>query len=320
MRIVFAGTPEFAAAHLQALLDDPRHQVVAVYTQPDRRAGRGKRLTASPVKMLAAQCNLPIAQPLSLKAPAAQQQLASYAADIMVVAAYGLLLPAAVLATPVHGCINVHASLLPRWRGAAPVERAIAAGDRETGVTIMQMDAGLDTGAMLLRTSCGIDACETGDSLREKLVTIGRPALLEALTQLAGQGTSAEVQDERFATYAHKLAKTEAAIDWRQAAGTIERKLRAFTSALPCYALLDSQRVKILSADLKVVATTNAASVVGEILTVDKTAIQVRCGEGALSIGRVQVPGGKAMSIAALLNGRPGFFQAGMHFTPSENP
>ncbi|NNL57771.1 MAG: methionyl-tRNA formyltransferase [Pseudomonadales bacterium] len=321
MRIIFAGTPEFAAAHLQALLDDASHELLAVYTQPDRRAGRGKQLAASPVKHVAAAAGLPVQQPASLKTIEAQQQLAAYNADIMVVAAYGLLLPQAVLELPAFGCINVHASLLPRWRGAAPVERAIEAGDDTTGITIMQMDAGLDTGDMLLTASCPIAPLETGDSLRSKLVALGQTALLRALAQIAEGRVIATAQDNQRASYAHKLNKAEAALDWQQPAQQLARKIRAFTSALPCYAVLDGQRLKIVSASAaNTAATTNgtaksaATSSCGEILAVDKNAIRVACGNGVLVIDRVQAAGGRAMAVADLLNGKPGYFQAGMRF------
>ena len=316
MRILFAGTPEFAAAHLQALLDCDSHELVAVYTQPDRRAGRGKRMSISPVKALAQSAGLIVEQPLSLKDSAAQQQLASYRADVLVVAAYGLLLPPAVLNAPPLGCINVHASLLPNWRGAAPVERAIQAGDSETGVTIMQMDEGLDTGDMLLESRCAITEDETGDSLRQKLTELGRPALISTLEKMAYGKVGGTVQDEAHASYAKKLDKSEAHIDWQASAVLIDRTIRAFTSAMPCYAMLEEQRVKILSAHINTLNddTANDASQAGRILEVQSSAVVVQCGSGIIAITQVQLAGTKPMSIAALLNGRPTFFKPGQRF------
>lgn len=316
MRILFAGTPEFAAAHLQALLDCDSHELVAVYTQPDRRAGRGKRMSISPVKALAQSAGLIVEQPLSLKDSAAQQQLASYRADVLVVAAYGLLLPPAVLNAPPLGCINVHASLLPNWRGAAPVERAIQAGDSETGVTIMQMDEGLDTGDMLLESRCAITEDETGDSLRQKLTELGPPALISTLEKMAYGKVGGTVQDEAHASYAKKLDKSEAHIDWQASAVLIDRTIRAFTSAMPCYAMLEEQRVKILSAHINTLNddTANDASQAGRILEVQSSAVVVQCGSGIIAITQVQLAGTKPMSIAALLNGRPTFFKPGQRF------
>ena len=213
MRIVFAGTPEFAAQHLQALLD-AGCQVVAVYTQPDRPAGRGQKLMPSPVKQLAVQHDIPVYQPQTLRAAEAQTELAELNADLMVVVAYGLILPQAVLDLPRLGCINSHASLLPRWRGAAPIQRAIEAGDSESGVTVMQMEAGLDTGPMLLKVSTPITADDTGGSLHDRLAALGSDALVQAVAALEAGTLSGEVQDDSQATYAHKLNKDEARLDW----------------------------------------------------------------------------------------------------------
>ena len=321
MRILFAGTPEFAAAHLQALLDCDSHELVAVYTQPDRRAGRGKRMSISPVKALAQSAGLIVEQPLSLKDSAAQRQLASYQADILVVAAYGLLLPPAILSAPPLGCINVHASLLPSWRGAAPVERAIQAGDNATGVTIMQMDEGLDTGDMLLKSRCVITEHETGDSLRQKLTDLGRPALISTLEKMACGKIDATVQNDAHASYAKKLDKSEARINWQASAALIDRTIRAFTSAMPCYAILEEQRIKIIGAHINTPInalnndTDNDTLQAGRILDVQSSAIVVQCGRGIIAITQVQLAGTKPMSIAALLNGRPTFFKPGQCFT-----
>ena len=319
MRLIFAGTPAFAAAHLSFLLDrlldnSGKHDIVAVYTQPDRRAGRGKKLLASAVKNVAAAADIPVYQPHSLKDAEVQQQLAALNADLMIVAAYGLLLPQAVLDIPRLGCINVHASLLPRWRGAAPIERAIMAGDAETGITIMQMDAGLDTGDMIDSATCSIDDTETGDSLRLKLGAVGGPLLVGALQQIEAASACFEPQSEESACYANKLDKREACIDWQQSAMHIERKIRAFTSALNCYALLHDQRVVIQQATALPDGDDSTAAA-GEIVAVEKSTITVKCGQQLLSISQLQLPGSKSMSVAALLNGKPDFFKAGQQFT-----
>lgn len=318
MRIIFAGTPSFAAAHLEAL--PGKYSVVAVYTQPDRRAGRGKKLLPSPVKQLALDYGISVEQPLSLKEPQEQEKLANYNADIMVVAAYGMLLPEAVLDIPRYGCINVHASLLPRWRGAAPVERAIMAGDTETGVTIMQMDAGLDTGAMLHKSTCAISETETGDSLRDKLIEIGRPALIETLDNLAQRQQKAQQQDDSQANYAKKLDKSEACIDWRQPAVEIERKVRAFTSALACFSMLDGQRIRIVSCKAWTGDTPAQSPGTIELLSsfreldLPAACLKISCGQGYLVVDALQLPGSKAMALAALLNGKPDSFATGMCF------
>ena len=227
LRIIFAGTPDFSVPPLRALLDAGQ-QIVAVYTQPDRPAGRGKKLTASPVKLVAEQQSLPICQPASLKPEEQQSLLAEFGADIMVVVAYGLLLPLTVLDTPRLGCINVHGSLLPRWRGAAPIQRALWAGDSETGITIMQMDEGLDTGDMLLLDTLPIEPNDTSASLYEKLAEVGPHSLVKAVAGLASGSLAGQKQDQALATYAKKLSKAEAQIDWRQDAEFIERCVRAF--------------------------------------------------------------------------------------------
>ena len=227
LKLIFAGTPDFAARHLAALLSSG-HEVVAVYTQPDKPAGRGQKLTASPVKELALAHDLPVYQPASLRNEAAQAELAALGADLMVVVAYGLILPKAVLDTPRLGCINVHGSLLPRWRGAAPIQRSIWAGDAETGVTIMQMDVGLDTGAMIRKVSCPIAFDETSASLYDKLAELGPQALVDTLNAMAAGETAAEAQDDALANYAQKLSKEEARIDWSMEAVAIERCIRAF--------------------------------------------------------------------------------------------
>jgi len=307
LKIVFAGTPDFAARHLTALLASP-HQIVGVYSQPDRPAGRGKKLTASPVKQLAVQHHLPVFQPASLRDPQAQAELAALGADVMVVVAYGLLLPKAVLDIPRLGCLNVHGSLLPRWRGAAPIQRSLWAGDRETGVTIMQMDEGLDTGAMLLKASCPIEAADTSASLYEKLAELGPPALLETLEQLQRGEVSEEKQDESQACYAAKLSKQEARLDWQQPAEVLERCVRAFNPWPVAYAEIAGQQVKIWQAE--VVALTEPASP-GTIIRADSEGILIATGQQGLNLQVLQLPGKKATSARDLLNARRDWFTIG---------
>ncbi len=299
LKIVFAGTPEFAAQHLSALLGS-KHQIVCAYTQPDRPAGRGKKLAASAVKQVAQAAGLPVRQPLNFKSPEALDELAQWQADLMVVVAYGLLLPNAVLELPRLGCINVHASLLPRWRGAAPIQRAIEAGDAETGITIMQMDAGLDTGAMLHKVYCPVLAEDTAQSLHDRLASLGPDALLQTLEQLAAGSVQAETQDNTQATYAHKLDKQEALIDWQQPAPLIERRVRAFNPFPVAYTTFDQQRLRVFSA--AAVTQPHDASP-GTVLSVTPT-LTVACGGNtALQLEQVQLPGKKAMSAQAVVNG-----------------
>ncbi|WP_375055981.1 methionyl-tRNA formyltransferase [Zobellella sp. DQSA1] len=307
LNIIFAGTPDFAARHLQALLGS-EHNVVAVYTQPDRPAGRGKKLTPSPVKVLAEQAGVAVLQPESLRQEAAQQQLAALDADIMVVVAYGLILPQVVLDTPRLGCINVHGSLLPRWRGAAPIQRAIWAGDAATGVTIMQMDKGLDTGAMLHKASLPITPEDTSASLYEKLADIGPKALLHTLEQLAAGSAVAEPQDDAQANYAEKLSKEEARIDWRQPAAQIERCVRAFNPWPVSYFMIGEHNLKLWRAEARDEASELAP---GTILRAGKQGIDVATGAGVLRLLSLQPPGKKAMSCQDLLNARKDWFEPG---------
>jgi methionyl-tRNA formyltransferase len=310
LRIVFAGTPQFASEQLLALIDGP-HRVVAVYSQPDRKAGRGKKLLPSPVKILAIEHDLPVYQPMSLRNTDAQRELASLRPDLMVVVAYGLLLPQAVLDLPRLGCINVHASLLPRWRGAAPIERAIEAGDSETGITIMQMDAGLDTGTMLHQLSCPIDADTTGDSLRQRLSQLGPAALHGTLQRIASNQLQPVTQDDHLSNYAAKLNKAEAWLDWSQSATTLARKVRAFRSANVSCAQLAGERIKIWMAQHDDTATTQPP---GTIIGSDKYAIHVACGEGILHITELQLPGRKVLPAGAVLNARHELFGSGRRF------
>ncbi len=308
LRIVFAGTPDFAARHLSALLAS-EHQVVAVYTQPDRPAGRGKKLTPSPVKVLAEQYGLPVCQPASLKSEQEQQILAQFDADIMVVVAYGLLLPSAILTTPKRGCINVHGSILPRWRGAAPIQRAIWAGDTKTGVTIMQMDEGLDTGDMLSIKTLTIDPKETSESLYGRLAALGPDALIDCLGKIAANLAEPVKQDNSLANYAQKLSKEEAKIDWQQPALQIERAIRAFNPWPMSYFELHEQNIKVWQADVLDEACTKAP---GTLIRADKQGICIATGEGVLNITQLQLPGKKAMSAADILNSRRDWFEQGI--------
>ncbi len=306
LRIIFAGTPEFAAVALQALLDS-EHEVVAVYTQPDRPAGRGRKLKPGPVKALALAREIPVCQPLSLKSTEEQARLAEWQSDVMIVAAYGLLLPAAVLTTPRYGCLNIHASLLPRWRGAAPIQRAILAGDAQTGITIMQMDVGLDTGDMLLKTGCTIQAVDTAQTLHDKLAEMGAKALLEVLTRLPG-GLQAEPQAADLATYAHKLNKEEALIDWRQPAVQLARQVQAFNPWPVAQTRLGDMVIRLWQAEA---LDSPSPAKPGTVVKADKTGIDIACGKGVLHITLLQLPGGKAMDAAALLNGHPDLLPIG---------
>ncbi|WP_150538197.1 methionyl-tRNA formyltransferase [Actinobacillus vicugnae] len=310
LNIIFAGTPDFAAQHLQALLDS-QHNVIAVYTQPDKAAGRGKKLQASPVKQLAEQHNIPVYQPKSLRKAEAQAELQALNADVMVVVAYGLILPEAVLNAPKYGCLNVHGSLLPRWRGAAPIQRSIWAGDQETGVTIMQMDIGLDTGDMLHKVSTPIATDETSASLYAKLAELAPPALLEVLDGLADQAFKAEKQDEALANYAEKLSKEEAKLDWNLTACQLERNIRAFNpwpiSFLTLKVESVEQSVKVYQANV----LPHQAKAAGTVLQADKNGIQIATQDGVLNITQLQPSGKKPMSVQDFLNGRADWFVVG---------
>ncbi|BEJ51500.1 methionyl-tRNA formyltransferase [Aeromonas dhakensis] len=307
LKLIFAGTPDFAARHLAALLSSD-HEVVAVYTQPDKPAGRGQKLTASPVKELALAHDLPVYQPASLRKEEAQAELAALGADLMVVVAYGLILPKVVLDTPRLGCINVHGSLLPRWRGAAPIQRSIWAGDAETGVTIMQMDVGLDTGAMIRKMSCPIAADETSASLYDKLAELGPQALVDTINAMAAGDTAAEAQDDALANYAEKLSKEEARIDWSMDAAAIERCIRAFNPWPISWFEVADQTVKVWQAE---VITQDHGQRAGTLLKADKQGIDVATGKGVLRLLTLQPPGKKAMSVTDLLNSRRDWFEPG---------
>ncbi|WP_372771019.1 methionyl-tRNA formyltransferase [Pseudoalteromonas sp.] len=298
LKIIFAGTPDFAAQHLDVLIKS-EHQVIAVYSQPDRPAGRGKKLKASEVKQLALTHDIPVYQPENFKSDDAKQQLADLNADIMVVVAYGLLLPKVVLETPKLGCINVHGSILPRWRGAAPIQRAIWAGDAETGVTIMQMDEGLDTGDMISIATCPIEATDTSATLYSKLAELGPTALIDTLATIADGTAKAEKQNDELANYAKKLSKDEANIDWQITAQQIERNIRAFNPWPICFTQMQGNMVKVYAAEL-----VNGTGRAGEVLAADKSGITVATGGGALKITQLQPQGKKPMSAQDFLNGR----------------
>ena len=308
MKIIFAGTPQFAALALEALLHD--RQIAAVLTQPDRPSGRGMQLVASPVKQLALAHGIPVLQPATLKTEAAQQAIATLGADVMVVAAYGLILPKAVLELPRYGCLNIHASLLPRWRGAAPIQRAIQAGDAETGITIMQMDAGLDTGNMLLRQPCPIAANDTGTSLHDKLAVLGASSILQTLRLLQAQQLLPVMQNDAEACYAPKLLKQEAQIDWQLDAHIIERTIRAFNPFPVCTTNLQGEVIKVWQVSL-----CERQGEPGTVLAVSKQCIVVACGKGALCLEVLQRPGSKAQPVTQFLQAMP--ISVGDQFTQS---
>lgn len=297
MRLIFAGTPDFAASALLALIQ-AGHEILLVLTQPDRPAGRGMQLKHSAVKDLALLHQLSIAQPSTLKDPQFQADLRSINADLMIVAAYGLILPQAVLDIPRLGCLNIHASLLPRWRGAAPIQRALLADDKVTGITIMQMDAGLDTGAMLLQKSTPISTSDTAHTLHDKLATLGATCIVEAVNLLPC--LNPVVQNDAQATYAAKISKEEARINWSRPAADIERAIRAY-NPFPCaYTLRNGEPLKLWDAQVN---DTNGAP--GAILKADNKGILVGCGRGALRITELQRAGGKRLRVAQFLAGVP---------------
>lgn len=310
LKVIFAGTPEFAATVLQSILGS-RHQVIACYTQPDRPAGRGRKLTPSPVKALALEQGIPVYQPLNFKQAEAVEQLQSLDADLMVVVAYGLILPKAVLDAPRLGCINVHASILPRWRGAAPIQRAIAAGDTESGVTIMQMDVGLDTGDMLLKAFTPIAEDDTGGSLHDRLADIGSSAIVTALDQIAEGRAEPEPQDDNLATYAHKMTKEEGRLDWNRPARELHNLIRAFNPWPVSHTELDGKTLRVWQS---ILASPTATAVPGTLVAVHKDALDVATGDGILRLTELQLPGAKRLPVAAILNARADWFPAGARF------
>jgi methionyl-tRNA formyltransferase len=298
LRIVFAGTPEFAVPALDAL-HAAGHHIVAVYTQPDRPAGRGRAVTASPVKQRALQLGLPVEQPVTLKSAAAQEQLAAHAPDVMIVVAYGLLLPQAVLDIPRLGCLNIHASLLPRWRGAAPIQRAILAGDTRTGVTIMKMDAGLDTGPMLLVRSLEIGATEHAGSLHDRLAVLGADAMVTAIESWTAGSVVPVVQPPDGATYAAKIRKEEAVIDWSRTAAEIARQVRAFNPWPVAETRWQGQQLRIWEAEPR---GDGPSAVPGTVVEAASGRLSVAAGSGSLEVRRLQLAGRNAMSASEFLN------------------
>ncbi|WP_280568356.1 methionyl-tRNA formyltransferase [Chromohalobacter sp. 296-RDG] len=319
LRVAFAGTPDFAAASLAALLES-RHEVVSVHTQPDRGAGRGRKLTPSPVKALALEHALPVHQPTTLKDADARQTLADCNADVLVVVAYGLILPQAVLDIPHLGCLNVHASLLPRWRGAAPIQRAIEAGDTQSGVTIMQMDAGLDTGDMLLVRDTPITATTTSGELHDRLATLGGKAIVEALDALADTGLTATPQPAEGVTYATKLSKAEAELDFTRPAAELAARVRAFNPWPVAWTRLAGDALRLWLADPA--PETGAAEVPGTLLESTPDALRIACGPDGtqvLHITRAQLPGGKPLAVRDLLNARGERFAPGQRLGQETN-
>lgn len=300
MKIIFAGTPVFAASALEALVV-AGHEIALVLTQPDRPAGRGMKTVASAVKLLALEHEIALLQPPTLKSQELHSKLVAFDADVMVVAAYGLILPASVLNIPRYGCLNIHASLLPRWRGAAPIQRAILAGDQETGITIMQMDTGLDTGAMLFKARLAIESSDTTQTLHDKLSKLGAHSIVTALTLLQQGKLVASVQDETLACYAPKIQKAEAAIDWQQDANQIDRLIRAFNPSPGAYTQIQGNLLKIWQGKV----AKSEPGKPGEIIAIRRDGIIVTCGNGAIILETLQKPGGKKLSAAEFLAGYP---------------
>jgi len=314
LNIIFAGTPDFAAQHLAALINS-QHNIVAVYCPPDKPAGRGKKLTACATKLLAIENNLPVEQPVNFKETSDQEQLAQYNADVMVVVAYGLLLPEVILNAPRLGCINVHGSLLPKWRGAAPIQRSLEAGDEKTGVTIMQMDKGLDTGDMILTAECLIEKTDTSASLYEKLAQLGPKALVDTLASMATETHKSVSQNDDLATYAHKLNKTEAEVNWQITASELDRKIRAYIPWPVAQFTFteDTQnrkqhRIRVWQASIKEIETTKPA---GTIISADRDGIVVATAENAICLEVLQLPNKKSLPVQDILNGRADWFKIG---------
>lgn len=307
MKLIFAGTPDIAATVLQDLLSS-KHDIVAVYTQPDRPAGRGRKLTPSPVKTLALEHDIPVEQPVNFKEETALQTLKNYQADIMVVIAYGLILPKRVLDTPKNGCLNIHVSLLPKWRGAAPIQHAILSGDSKTGVTIMKMDEGLDTGDIYQQTSCNIHETDTSGMLHDRLAKMAIKPLSETLEQISQGTAKAQKQDHTLATYAHKIAKTDARIDWQKSAADIDRMIRAYHPWPIAFIALGDTTLRVWRAH---VIESSSTKKPGTILSSDKQGIVVQTGNNAIALTELQLPGKKAMPAAQILQAQSELFAAG---------
>ena len=311
LRLIFAGTPNIAASHLEAIIGS-KHQILSVYTQPDRPSGRGRKLVSSPVKQLSEKENLELSQPHSLGSPEEQEKLAAYKPDLLVVVAYGLILPKKVLDIPKFGCINVHASLLPKWRGAAPIERAILGGDSVSGVTIMEMDEGLDTGRMLLKSEVKIHPKDTREDLEKKLELVGRKSLVMVLNNLQSFLQSSEEQDDSQSSYAEKMSREDALINWNRDATFINRQIRAGIGRLPAYTFLDGERIRILSGEAQEFQKKSASP--GEIIQLEKESFTVACGQGNLRVSLIQIPGKKPVTVKELKNAKPELFAPGKRF------
>ncbi|MEM6545770.1 MAG: methionyl-tRNA formyltransferase [Pseudomonadota bacterium] len=310
LRLAFAGTPDFAAQHLRAVLRS-HHETVAILTQPDRRAGRGKKIAVSAVKEVALEAALPVLQPPSLRDESVVEQISALNLDVLIVVAYGLILPSTVLAIPRYGCLNVHGSVLPRWRGAAPIQRAIEAGDGQSGVTIMRMDEGLDTGPILEVAACEIGPRMTSGDLYLRLADLGPPVLLNVLNSLPEVLASAEAQDDSKATHAAKISKSEALIDWAEPANVLARRIRAFNPNPGCYSFLAGERVKFWQAQR---SADRSSAAPGTIIRADGNGIFIACSDGVLVLDELQLPGGRAMSPAQLLQGNSELFTPGNRF------
>lgn len=314
LRLCFAGTPDFSAAHLSALIA-AGHTIDAVYTQPDRPSGRGKKLQPSPVKAVAMAAGLEIKQPVSLKTVEAQQELAAIAPDLLVVVAYGLILPRAVLELPKLGCINVHASLLPRWRGAAPIERALLAGDPVSGVTIMKMDAGLDTGDMLYKQQVEIGPEDDRISLTDKICDAGKLALLHTLSHFPELSSQAQRQNDSLSTYADKLEKSEFLLRWQEPAEKLHRIIRAGLGRAPAFSFINGARLQMLEASVE---QTESQETPGTILEISRHGMLIACGEACLLVTRIALPGKKPWTITDLLNSGTDLLQAGTILSHSD--
>ena len=304
MNLSFAGTPDIAAVILRALLENPQHKIKHIYTQPDRPAGRGRKTRPSPVKQIAQQFAIPVKQPATRAELTQDADLGDV--DALIVVAYGLILPAQVLSQPRYGCINVHGSLLPRWRGAAPVQRAIQAGDKETGISIMVMDSGIDTGKILLQKSCEINDTDTGLTLLGRLASLGSECLLGALARLAAGSADMREQDDRFATYAAKVSKQEAEIDWNAEAEQIERTIRAFNPAPVAFTSLNNVKIRVW--DARTLDTDNANNSPGEIISYTSEGLDVSTKNQAIRILALQLEGKKRQRIREFYNGYPDLF------------
>jgi len=310
LRIGFAGTPEFSASLLKNLMG-AGVKICSVYTQPDRRSGRGKKIVSGPVKLVAEANSIPVFQPKSLRVDTALQEFLALKLDLFIVAAYGLILPPGVLSGPKYGCINVHASLLPRWRGAAPIQHSILNGDTSSGVTIMQMDAGLDTGAMLLKSEIPISKDETSLSLQDKMLASGSHAMLEVLSDISQYLQHAEPQDEKLATYASKINKSDALVNWEDSATLIDRKIRAYIGWPVAYTFLRELQVRIWQAS---VATFETKELPGTIIEANSNGILVATGQGCLNITKIQLPGAKPQAVKDLMHSKSHLFQNGSCF------